>query len=134
MAVYQHGNRSIAYQIEFAPFAHDLVLLQSSRFDAGFWQPVLSNLRDHTPASGRVIVCEWHDSNLNEAQMAADLVGLLKTLGLNAIHVVACDDAVDVVAEIEKQNPGCFENTLFFAQNVPRPDELSRSIREFSQI
>jgi len=134
MAVYQHGNRTIAYQIEFAPFSHDLVLLQSSRFNMEFWKPVLSNLRDHTPASGRVMVCDWHDGKLDEMKMAEDLVGLIKTLGLNSVHVVACDDAVDVVAEIEKLSPGWFENTLLYPQSVPRPDELSKSIREFSRI
>ena len=132
MAVYQHGSRSIAYQIEFAPFAHDLVLLQSSRFGVEFWNPVLATLRDHTPASGRVVICEWHDAKLSEVQMAEDLAGLIKTLGLNSVHVVACDDAVDIVAEIEKLYPGRFENTLLYPQSVPRSDELSRSIREFS--
>lgn len=133
MALYQHGNRSIAYQIEFAPFAQDLLLLQGSRFDTQFWRPVLATFKDHAPSGGRVVICEWFESGLSEVQMAQDLAGLIKTLGLHSLHVVACDDAVDVVAEVEKAHPGRFEKTLLFPQVVPRADELSRSILGFLQ-
>ena len=134
MSIFIHDNRSITYRIEFAPFQHDLLLLQSSRYGLDFWKPVLENLNDHPPSNGRVVVCDWFAKDLDETQMAKDLNQLMKTLGLNSVHVVACDDAVDVVAEIEKDNPGRFENTLLFPQSVPRTDDLSRAIREFSRI
>lgn len=134
MSVFFHNNRSIPYRIEFAPFQHDLLLLQSSRFGMEFWKPVLENLNSHPPSSGRVVVCEWYEKGHDETQLAKELVALMKTLGLNSVHVVACDDAVDVVAEVEKLHPGRFENTLLYPQSVPRPDDLSRAIREFSRI
>ena len=134
MAIFFHGNRSIAYQSQLAPFSHDLLLLQASRFSTDFWQPVLDDLKDQTPTGGRVVVCEWFEKGLDVATMAKDLDNLIKTLGLQAVHVVACDDAVGVVKEIEKQNAGRFENTLLYPQSVPRTDDLSRSIRDFSEI
>jgi hypothetical protein len=134
MAVYHHANRTIAYQMEFAPFQHDLLLLQSSRFTTDFWRPVLENLGQHTPSSGRVVACDWFDKNLSEQELAKDLDQLIKTIGLTSVHVVACDDAVDLVGELEKLSPGRFENTLLYPQSVPRPEQLSRSIRAFSQI
>jgi len=134
MAVFHHGNRSIAYQVQFAPFSHDLVMLQSSRFHIDFWKPVLEGLKDSPPANGRVVICEWYEKGLSEAQMAEDLNSLMKILGLQSIHVVACDDAVEIVGELETKHSGRFENTLLYPQSVPRPEDLSRSIREFSRL
>lgn len=134
MAIFSFGNRNIPYKTEFAPFMHDLLLLQSSRYGFDFWSPVLENLKDHPPSSGRVVACQWFEKGLTEAQMTEDLNNFIKTLGLHSLHVVACGDAVDIVGELEKLYPGRFDNTLFYPQSVPRPEDLSRSIREFSQI
>ena len=134
MPVFVFGNRSIAHQIEFAPFSHDLLLLQSSRHNLDFWRPVMDNLKENPPSSGRVVVCDWFEKGASETKMAEDLNQLIKTIGLHSLHVVACGDAVDIIGEIEKANPGRFENTLFYPQTIPRVEDLSRSIREFSQI
>ncbi|MGZ3721558.1 MAG: hypothetical protein ACXVA9_01425 [Bdellovibrionales bacterium] len=134
MAVFFHGNRSIAYQSHFAPFAHDLLLLQSSRFNTDFWGPVLEKFDQEPKASGRIITCEWFDAKLDTATMAEDLNNLLQTLGLHTLHVVACDDAVKVITELEKKYPGSVDKTLLFPQSLSRNEELARSVHEFSRI
>ncbi len=134
MAIFSHNSRSIAYQTEFAPFRHDLLLLQSSRFSMEFWRPILESLGDLPRSSGRLVTCEWYDKLRDEAQMAEDLNAWIKTLGLQDLHVVACADAVDTVNEFEKLYPGRIEKTLFYPQMVPPAQDLTRFIREFSQI
>lgn len=134
MAVFFHGNRSIAYQSHFAPFAHDLLLLQSSRFNTDFWGPVLESFGEEPKANGRIITCEWFDKKLDTDTMAEDLNNLLQTLGLQTLHAVACDDAVKVITELEKKYPASIDKTLLYPQSAPRNDELLRAIREFSRF
>jgi hypothetical protein len=134
MAVFFHGNRSIAYQSRLAPFSHDLLLLQSSRFNADFWNPVLEGLPNHSSGSGRIITCEWFAKDLDTATLAEDLNGFLQTLGLHSLHVVACDDAVKVITELEQRYPGAVDKTLHYPQSHPRMDELTRAVREFSLV
>ena len=126
MALFQHNNQTLAYQIDFAPFAHDLILLQSSKFNADYWRPVMDEFRDEAPAGGRVITCEWplHD--------AAFMDRFLSMLGLHHAHVVAMGDAADLVREIEKIEPGVFAKTLLFPQGGPKAHDLVRTVREFS--
>ena len=135
MPVFQHQGRTIEYKTELAPFGHDLILLQGSRFNVDFWQPVIENLsRAASPAGGRILVCEWANAKLDIGQLARDLGQLIQTMGLQSLHVVACDDAVAVVNELQKQQPGVISETLLFSQNTLRTDDLVQDIREFSQI
>jgi len=133
MALFIHGNRSINYQIQFAPFSHDLLLLQGSRLGLEFWTPVLENLKGHPSEQGRIVACEWHQKGLSEAEMATDLTNLMKTLGLQDVHVVACEDAVGLVKQIEKQDAKRFSGTLLYP-STPRSEDLSRSVQEFSDL
>jgi hypothetical protein len=134
MAVFSHGNRTIAYHSQFAPFQHDLLLLQSSRFHQDFWQPVLEDLKEDLRSSGRIVTCEWYEKDLDTATMAEDLNNLLQTLGLHSLHVVACDDAVKVVNELERKYPGSVSKTLLYPQSLPKVDDLARTVREFSIV
>jgi hypothetical protein len=132
MAVFSHGNRTIAYHSQFAPFQHDLLLLQSSRFNPEFWQPVLEDLKEDHMASGRIVTCEWFKKDLDTAALAEDLNNLLQTMGLHSLHVVACDDAVKVVNELERRYPGSVDKTLLYPQSLPKMDDLARTVREFA--
>lgn len=134
MAVFSHNGRRIAYQSEFAPFAHDLLLLHSSQFNASFWRPVLEALRCEPPASGRVITCDWQDEKRGVEGMAEDLNALMRTLGLQSVHVVACGDAAAVAGDISRQSPSRFTNVLFYPRAVPDKEDLIAAIREFAQI
>ena len=131
MAIFFHGNRSMAYQSHFAPFTHDLLLLQSSRFNPEFWNPVLENLNSDPKAGGRIITVEWSDTKLETSALATDLKNLIRTLGLHSLHVVACDDAVKVVNELEKTFPGVIGKTLLYPINLPRTEDLVRAVSEF---
>lgn len=130
MAIFLYNNRSIAYQMELAPFAPDLVLLQGSRFGPEYWRPVLEDLSLAEPAGGRILTCDWSAEAFKEAQ-GEDLIRLIQTLGLQSVHLVACDDAVDLVASVQKINPALFEKTLLFPVNPPRGEELKRAVRAF---
>lgn len=134
MAIFFHGNRTIAYHSQFAPFAHDLLLLQSSKFNPDYWSPLLEDFKASGTASGRIVTCEWYDPKLDTATLAEDLNNFLQTLGLHTLHVVACDDAVKVITELEKKYPGSIDKTLFFPQPIPRGEEFSRAVKEFSGV
>jgi hypothetical protein len=134
MAVFSHGNRIIAYHSQFAPFQHDLLLLQSSRFNLDFWNPVLEDLKEDQRSSGRIVTCDWHSKDLSLAELVEDLNNLLQTMGLHTLHVVACDDAVKVVNELERKYPGSVTKTLLYPQSLPKMDDLARTVREFSAV
>jgi hypothetical protein len=133
MAVFIHGNRTINYQIQFAPFAHDLVLLQGSRLSLDFWAPVLEQLKGLPSEQGRIVACDWFQRGLSEAEMATDLLDLLKTLALQDVHVVACEDAVALVKQVERQDAKRFSSSLLYP-STPRSEDLSRSVQEFSDL
>lgn len=133
MAIFYHDNRSIEYDAEFAPFHHDMILLQSSRLTPETWRQVTDVLTAERPSSGRVVTCNWFDETFPPKRLAEDMLGLIKTLGLQSIHVVACDDAVDLVGEIEKLHPGLIEKTLLYPESLPHPEDLTRAIRDFSK-
>ncbi len=134
MAVFFHNGRTLAYQSDFAPFSHDLLLLHSSNFKPEFWRPVLEVFAAQPSASGRVVTCEWFEAGRDIEMMAGDLSGLVRTLGLHSLHVVACGDAVEVVTAMTRLHAEIFSKTLLFPQNVPRGEDLERAIRDFVQI
>lgn len=128
MALFQFNNQTLPYETDFAPFSHDLLLLQSSKFSADFWRPVLEDLKAGRPAGGRIVTCE---SPLPDAET---FERFLRTLGLHEIHVVALGDAVELVKNVAKIEPGAFEKTLLFPSGFLKPGELPREVREFCGI
>ncbi|MBX3022977.1 MAG: hypothetical protein KF799_14980 [Bdellovibrionales bacterium] len=130
MAVFQYNNRSISYHLELAPFAADLILLQGSRFDASYWRPVLDELVGGAPAGGRIMTCEWSNEGENRIQ-PEDFVRLVQTLGLQKVHLVACEDAVELIAGVQRLEPAIFEKTLFYPTQVPKGEDLKRAVRVF---
>ena len=130
MAVFFHDNRSIAYKIDPAPFAHDLLLLQNSSFSAAFWAHVTRELGQPTGAGGRIITCEWHEPTLDTDKMSHDLLALIHTLGLQELRVVACGDAVQVAETIQRDEPGTFAKTLYYRDDsVPKTDAISAALQ-----
>ncbi|MGE4131170.1 MAG: hypothetical protein AB7F86_05995 [Bdellovibrionales bacterium] len=134
MAVFQHHDHSIAYSLHHAPFNFDLVLLQGSQFTSDFWKPVLSDLTGQTAAAGRLLICDWYDAKVEDENLAENFIRLVGTIGLNSVRVVAFDDAVEMVAEAQRQHPGLFDKTLFFPQGGPKGDDLTRAVRDLCQI
>lgn len=132
MALFQHDGILLPYQIHFAPFAHDLLLLQGSRFNSDYWLPVLNDWREVEPAGGRVITCDWSPEKMNGAGVAEFFNRFFQTLGLHDLHVVACDDAAQVVQDLERDYPGAVAKTLLFARNAPKGDELKAAVSAFS--
>ena len=130
MAIFSHGNRSINYRIEHSPLAFDLVLLQPSRMGSDFWRPVLHDLHSDGEPSGRVLVCEWFESGIDRETLATDLAGMLRSLGMSSVYLVACEDAVEVVRHM--QDIEIIASRLY-PQQTPRSDELISAIRDFSQ-
>lgn len=133
MAIFSRLGRMIPYQIEFAPFTHDLLLLQGSEFGVEYWRPTLEELRREPRGTGRIITCQWFDAQAPEGTRGEDVAALIQTLGLQDLHVVACDDAVEMAIEIAQRAPACFEKTLYYPQRAPRGAELVQAIREFSR-
>lgn len=134
MALFQHGNRSIFYRIDFAPFDFDLVLLQGSRFTPDFWRPILDSFSERPNGSGRIMVCEWFDSQSEASHLTHDFTKLLLTLGLDSCHVIAFDESVAMVNEAQRLHPGLFTKTLLFPVNGPKGAELERKVSEFCGI
>jgi hypothetical protein len=136
MALFQFNNQALAYDVEFAPFSYDLVLLQSSRFSTEFWSPVIADLTHisgvHT--GGRILTCDWKVADFNDEQQAEFFVKLLQTLGMHGAQVVAFDDAVKMASMAERLHPGVFSKTLFYPQGGPKAEPLEKAVREFCGI
>lgn len=131
MAVFFHNNRTIPYDMALAPFAADLFLLQGSRFTADYWKPVLEDLAsDGAAGGGRILTLEWP----SEGFQAEDVVRLLQTLGMHNIHLVACDDAVQLIAEVQRLQPALFVKTLFYPTAAPKGDELVQAVRTICPV
>ena len=135
MAVFFHNNRSTTYQMDLGPFAADLVLLQGSSFTPEYWKPVMTELGAMPPAGGRIVTCDWAgESGRPTDEQAEDLVRLIQTLGLHTIHIVATDDAAEVVGEAAKKHLNLFNKTLLIPVNVPKGEELARAVRDFCPL
>lgn len=134
MAIFQFGAMSIPYQMEFAPFPFDLLLLQGSRFSVEFWRPLLEDLTAQTAHGGRIITCEWNAGGASLHEQAEILNRLISTLGLVRVHVVAFDDAAKLVGELQKVSAASFAETLMFPQGGPKGDMLVRAVREFCGV
>lgn len=134
MALFQYNERAIPYRIHLAPFGFDLVLLQGSKFTGEFWRPVIQDMADLPTAGGRLLTCDWADDKFDDQRLTGDFVKLMQTLALTAVRVVAFDDAVELVAEVQRLHPGMFEKTLFFPEGGPKGDELKRAVRELCQV
>lgn len=136
MALFQFNNQSLPYQVEFAPFSYDLVLLQSSRFSTEFWSPVIADLTKviGLHAGGRILTCDWKIAGFDEDQQADFFSRLLQTLGMHGAQVVAFDDAVRMASSVEKLHPGIFSKTLFYPQGGPKAEPLEKAVREFCGI
>jgi hypothetical protein len=135
MAVFSHKGRSIPYQIEFAAIPKDLLLLQSSRFRADFWRPVIEDLTDGkrmAQGPGRIITCDWADAKVSVDSAAEDLESLLRTLLVENPCVVACGDGVEMVGQLASRQR--FDHTLFYAQIVPPTGTLVAAIRDLLGI
>jgi hypothetical protein len=136
VAVLQFQNRTIAYNTVLAPFAADMFFLQSSRMTQGFWQPVIENLTATLgqPSGGRLVTCDWHENGRSTAELGEDLAHFIRTLGLNSVYVVACDDAVKVAQAAEERSPSLFAKTLYFHGQGPKGDEMIRAVHAFCPI
>lgn len=134
MAIFQFGTMSIPYQMEFAPFTFDLLLLQGSRFTPDFWRPVLEDLTGMVPHGGRIITVEWDPQGADLHAQAEVLNRLIGTLGLHRVHVVGFDDAAKLVGELQKVSAASFAETLLFPQGGPKGDALVRAVRDFCGI
>lgn len=126
MALFQYDNNTLPYEVHFAPFAHDLLLLQGSRFSADIWKPLVQKLKDETAAGGRIVYC---DGLIPSVDFLKRFVG---TLGLQKVHVVAFGDACDLVLDIEKSDPDIFLDVLALTRGASlKGAELEQQIREF---
>jgi hypothetical protein len=122
MAVFQYNNLVLPYQVAFAPFPHDLLLLQDSRFTPDFWKPVLEDLSGEPAAGGRIVTCEapWPEPEFFDR--------FISTLGLHNVYTASIGDGTDLVKKLERAEPGRFVKTLFLNQNIKSGD-LAREVR-----
>ena len=126
MAVFQYDNKMLPYEVAFAPFSHDLLLLQGARFNADFWKPLVEDLNLEPAAGGRIVRC---DSTIASAEFLKRFMG---TLGLHSVHVVAIGDASELVKDLEKSDPDIFARVLLLTQGASlRGAELEQQVREF---
>ena len=126
MALFQYDNKTLPYEVHFAPFTHDLLLLQGSRFNADFWKSVVQSLKDEPHAGGRVVHC---DGLLASPEFLKRFMG---TLGLQKVYVVAIGDACELVQSLERSDPDIFSNILLLTQGASlKGAELEQQIREF---
>lgn len=132
MALFQYNNILLPYQIHFAPFAHDLLLLQGSRFNSDYWVPVLTDWKGSVAGGGRVITCDWQPEGLAGGDLAEYFHRFFLTLGLHDLKAVACDDAAKVIQDLEGDFPGVIKESLLFPRNAPKGEELKKSVQEFS--
>lgn len=131
MALFQYNNILLPYQIHFAPFEHDLLLLQGSKFNSDYWLPVLSGWKAENSAGGRIVTCDWQPEGMAGGDLVEYFYRFFLTLGLHSLKVVACDDAAKLVQDLEADFPGSFDESLVFAKNPPRGEDLIRALREF---
>lgn len=135
MALFQFNNQTLPYEINFAPFAYDLVLLQSSRFTPEFWRSVLDDLvKGSVSSGGRILTCDWKLAEVSEDEQVEHFFRLLQTLGMHGCHAVAFDDAVKLIGSVERLHPGVFEQTLLFPQGGPKAEPLEKAVRDFCGI
>ena len=134
MAVFQFNNYSLPYHFEMAPLDFDLLLLQASKAPLGFWDEAVSLLRDAGGEKpGRILTCSWGD--WSEAQgRPREFLRLLQTLGMVRVRVVACGDAVELIEEVQKLQPGIFDRTLLFPLGGPQGPDMLASIRVFCGV
>lgn len=127
MAVFQFGGHQLPYFTQFAPFAENLVLLQDSRFDAGFWAPFLDEIGDQPRLGKRVLTLDWPAVPAEERPRF--FLRLMRTLGMAPVHAVAMGDAVGLVAEMRALEPEVFSGVL---ENPPgAPKKLIHALRDF---
>lgn len=136
MALFQFNDRTIPYHIHLGPFGFDLVLLQGSKFNSDFWRPVIEDLEALPSQGGRLLTCDWAEGvGESKAQDQAQIcIRLLQTLGMDSAWVVAFDDAVKLLAEMQKAQSGLVEKTLLFPVEGPKGADLKRAVRDFCQI
>lgn len=132
MGIFQHAGVTVSYNIESAPFAHDLLLLQSSKFNTGFWRPVLESFEEEATRGGRIVTCEWSEfTNADPDKSAETLRAMIRGLGLGPLDAVACGEAVAALKLLESDAPPLIRRKLVFPSSLPKMDELIRLIREF---
>jgi hypothetical protein len=133
MSVYHHANRTIKYNIVPAPFDHDLLLMQGSKYSMEMWRPFLASLIPPAPHRGRVVMLEWHDPQFGPTALVADCERFMRTLGLHSVKIVACEDAVLVARELARHHSDLVADLLVFPDLTPGGEELLTAIRAFSQ-
>ncbi|MGE0526184.1 MAG: hypothetical protein AB7G93_03100 [Bdellovibrionales bacterium] len=131
MAVFQRNGRVMTYSIEPAPVDFDLVLVQGARFAPEYWATVRAELAGRGRRDGRIVLAEWFDSKRSERELAEDFVHLIKSLGLVSVHVVAVDEGVDLVRDVQRLEPQLIEKSLLFANGGSKREDMARSISEF---
>jgi pimeloyl-ACP methyl ester carboxylesterase len=134
MALFQYDNVLLPYQIHSAPFGHDMLLLQGSRFNSDYWLPVLVDWKGAVAQGGRVVTCDWPSGVQGGPELADYFHRFCLTLGLQNLFVVACDDATKIVAKLEADFPGAVQKSLLFSQNAPRGADLKKAVYEFGEF
>jgi hypothetical protein len=132
MALFQYNNILLPYQIHFAPFAHDLILLQGSKFNSDYWLPILTDWKGGASAGGRVVTCDWSPEGMAGGDLAEYFHRFFQTLGLHSVRAVACDDAAKIVQDLEADFPGAVEKSLLFPRHAPKGEELKKAVAEFN--
>lgn len=139
MAIFQFGNRTLPYSIEFSPAPFDLLLLQSSKMSELYWVDVLNELRSLTPSGGRVVTVGWNEKpmdggELSEEEKARDVAQFVTSLGLVDLHVMAVDDATQLVEWMQTHKAGVIRKTLLLPQSNPKSAELIREVRKLLDL
>ena len=80
---------------------------------------------------GRVVTCDWSAEGLAGHALLEHFQRFILTLGLQTLHVVACDDAVAVGEGLEADFPGVIVRSLYFPRNAPRGEQLWNAVQEF---
>ena len=131
MALFQYNNILLPYQIHFAPFDFDLLLLQGSKFNSDFWLPVIGPWKGEATAGGRVITCDWNSEGMTGGDLAEYFHRFFLTLGLHSLRAIACDDAAKIIRNLEADFPGSVDHSLLYPKDPPRGVALVRAVDDF---
>ncbi len=135
MAIFQYGNRTLPYSIDYSPVSFDLLLLQPSNMTEVYWVDVLGDIRVQPRLGGRVVTVGWSEASLDkrvlsDENFAEDLAVFISSIGLVDLHIVAAGDAVGLVAWLQKHRSEVVKKSLLYPDGVPKSETLIREIRQ----
>jgi hypothetical protein len=130
MPLYFHDNRTIDHRIATSDLPFDLVLLQDSKMNIEFWQPVVQDLQSEDSQAGRILLCNWWIQDLSNEALSEGLEGLLRSLGFQGIRMVACGDSAEVASLLQKHQVVEIKKLQAYRQ-TPSMDDLINAIHGF---